>query len=84
MTIGEFRGLSNVSQWETLWTSGKFVLSHMIDQGEDYDLGLNLYKLGDFYTEVFFELRTFTVIGMRSYQHFSDKQSQITTRPVAA
>jgi hypothetical protein len=53
MKLYEFLRLSEVEQYNTVWSLGVHVDTHIND-----NIAINLYSINDFYSEVYYDMKT--------------------------
>jgi hypothetical protein len=53
MKLYEFLRLSDVEQYNTVWSLGVHVDTHIKD-----NIAINLYSINDFYCEVYYDMKT--------------------------
>jgi hypothetical protein len=53
MKLYEFLRLSEVEQYNTVWSLGVHVDTHIKD-----NIAINLYSINDFYCEVYYDMKT--------------------------
>jgi hypothetical protein len=53
MNVYQFLRLSEVEQYNTIWSLGVHVDTHIKD-----NIAINLYSINDFYCEVYYDMKT--------------------------
>jgi hypothetical protein len=63
MKLYEFLRLSEVEQYNTVWSLGVHVDTHIKD-----NIAINLYSINDFYCEVYYDMRTNKILYKQSFK----------------
>jgi hypothetical protein len=63
MKLYEFLGLSEVEQYNTVWSLGVHVDTHIKD-----NIAINLYSINDFYCEVFYDMKTNKILYKQTFK----------------
>jgi hypothetical protein len=68
MTLSEFNALTPAQQLHTIRVQGKLIRYNLIESSEDFDILSNIYEVGSFYPEVFYDLKSLQIVGLRCHQ----------------
>jgi hypothetical protein len=63
MKLYEFLRLSDVDQYDTVWSFGVHVDTHIV-----YNLAINLYSINDFYCEVYYDMKTNKILYKQTFK----------------
>jgi hypothetical protein len=63
MKLYEFLRLSEVEQYNTVWSLGVHVDTHIKD-----NIAINLYSINDFYCEVYYDMKTNKILYKQSFK----------------
>jgi hypothetical protein len=63
MKLYEFLRLSEVEQYNTVWSLGVHVDTHIKD-----NIAINLYSISDFYCEVFYDMKTNKILYKQTFK----------------
>jgi hypothetical protein len=63
MKLYEFLRLSEVEQYNTVWSLGVHVDTHINE-----NIAINLYSINDFYCEVYYDMKTNKVLYKHSFK----------------
>jgi hypothetical protein len=63
MKLYEFLRLSEVEQYNTVWSLGIHVDTHIND-----NIAINLYVLNDFYCEVYYDIQTNKILYKQTFK----------------
>jgi hypothetical protein len=63
MKLYQFLGLSEVKQYNTVWSLGVHVDTHIKD-----NIAINLYSINDFYCEVYYDMKTNKILYKQEFK----------------
>jgi hypothetical protein len=63
MKLYEFLSLSEIEQYDAVWSFGVHVDTHIKD-----NIAINLYVINDFYCEVFYDMKTNKVLYKQTFK----------------
>jgi hypothetical protein len=63
MKLYEFLRLSEVEQYNTVWSLGVHVDTHIKD-----NIAINLYTINDFYCEVYYDIKTNKILHKQTFK----------------
>jgi hypothetical protein len=64
MKLYEFLGLSEVEQYDSIWSFGVHVDSFIRDSK-----AINLYVINNFYCEVYYDIKTNKILYKKTFKH---------------